>query len=107
MSGAEIILRVTPEVLAARADDAARKINEMDTCLKEISRVVYSTKGYWIGEAGDACRRQYEKEQDVVDQLTARLKEQPQKLLSIAGVYTKKEQEAENVSTPLPGNVID
>lgn len=100
-------IKVATDILVSRAGDATQKINAMDNRLKEIAQVVKGTRSYWIGDAGDTCRNQYESEQAQINELIERLKKQPKTLLSIAGVYVDTEREAVNVSTPLPDNVID
>ena len=98
---------VTTEILIARANDATRKIDIMENRLNSIERIVSSTKSYWVGEAGDACRRRYESELEVIQEIMKRLKGQPGTLLTIANVYQETEEEAVSVSRPLPENVID
>lgn len=100
-------LRVTPEVLVSRANDAQRDISAMDNTLKEIARILRGSKSYWIGEAGDVCRAKYEDQQSEVEDIMKKLKNQPKTLLSMANIYKETEAEAKNASAPLPSDVID
>lgn len=100
-------IRVTAEVLISRANDAEQKINSMDSRLQNIQRIVSATRHYWVGEAGDACRRRYENEQQEIRELMKRLKGQPKTLLKIANIYRETEEAATDISSPLPENVIE
>lgn len=107
LSGLNTSIRVTPEILKSRASDADQKIREMDRLLHDIQKKINGTGNYWIGEAGEACRKCYESRQNEVDEIMKRLKNQPKTLLTIANVYAEEEQQAVNESAPLPSNVID
>lgn len=98
---------VTPEVLISRAAEVTQKIDSMDRVLQSIQRKVNATKSYWTGEASDVCRRQYISEQEEISEIMKRLKNQPRTLLTIANVYKQTEEAAQNISVPLPGNIID
>lgn len=100
-------IRVTPEQLIALSGDAQGRISEMERLLETIKRKVDGTKNYWIGDAGNTCRRQYEKQQDEVSEIVKRLKAQPKTLLTIANVYVETERQTVGISAPLPGDVID
>ena len=105
MAGTKI--RVTPDVLISRANDAQRDISAMDNTLKEISRILKGTRSYWVGEAGDTCRARYEEHQSEVEDIMKKLKNQPKTLLTMANVYKETETAAKNASAPLPSDVID
>ena len=107
MDASNTTIKVTTEILSAKANDAAERINILERCLEDIRSTVENTKGYWIGEAGEKCRQQYEKQQDMVSEVLKRLKKQPQTLLSIAGVYSNTENTAREVSMILPGDALD
>ena len=100
-------IRVTPEQLRAIASEAAGSISELERILQSVKMKVDVTKRYWIGEGGDVCRAQYEKQQEEVSEIIKRLKTQPKTLLTIAGVYKEKEDLAVSISAPLPDNLID
>lgn len=99
--------RVTPEVLQKRAAAAAEKIDVIERQLMSIRRTVKGTGNYWIGEAGNGWREQYERQQDKTEELLRRLKEQPVTLLAIANRYSSVEVEVKEKSMPLPIDVID
>lgn len=96
-------LRVNTDILTQRASDAERKISNMESRLNEIKSLIDRTSGYWIGEAGDKCRKDYQEQQDSVNKILKEMKTEPQKLLEIAGVYVSKEKDAAGKSGPLPG----
>lgn len=107
MAGSDITIKVSTEILTARADDALRQIGEIETCLNQIENIIENTRGFWLGDAGEICRKKYIERQDMIRGIMDRLKAQPQTLLKIAGVYTDAEHNAQNTSTPLPDYIFD
>lgn len=99
-------IRVTPETLKSRASDAQTRIDQMDTALSEILRIVRGTSSYWTGEAANICRQKYLEEQEQVETVLKRFKGQPKTLLSIANVYIAGEKEATDASSLLPSDAL-
>lgn len=102
----DISIKVNTEILMRLAGEAEKQISDVETCLREIGVLIERTGSYWVGEAGDKCRFQYKQQQDDVEMILNQIKQQPEKLLDIAGVYRDTENEAVNVSLPLPGDII-
>ena len=96
----EVILKVTPEQLQAKAQVTRTNIGQLKTVFDNISRIMARTQNYWIGEAGDLHRRLYTDEADHIQEMFARLSEQ------IARTYLNVESVAENIAAELPGDVI-
>lgn len=102
----DISIKVDTETLNVLAGEAEKQISNVEICLRETGVLIERTGSYWLGEAGDKCRLQYKQQQDDVETILNQIKKQPEKLLEIAGVYRSTENEAVNVSTPLPGDII-
>ncbi len=102
----EVILKVTPEQLQAKAQVTRTNIGQLKTVFDNISRIMARTQNYWIGEAGDLHRRLYTDEADHIQEMFARLSEHPADLEQIARTYLNVESVAENIAAELPGDVI-
>ena len=99
-------LRVTPEQLKIKATETTAEINQMSQAFDELARVVARTSHYWIGEAGNSHRQEYEKEKKEIDEMLRRLKEHPADLLKMANVYETTEDKVEALAADLPDDVI-
>ena len=107
LNAANARICVTEDILLSRAEDAQQKIGNISGRLKKIQRIISATRGYWTGEAGDACRQWYEGGKQDIDVLLKRLEAQPGMLLKIANVYKTTEGAARNINVPLPENFIE
>ncbi|MCR5526157.1 MAG: WXG100 family type VII secretion target [Lachnospiraceae bacterium] len=99
-------LKVTPETLEQRANEAASKITRLKNYFTEIDAAISKTSGYWLGEAGELHRKIYQEKKEEIDAIIARLERHPVNLMQMAGVY--REAEADNVeaSSPLMSDII-
>ena len=100
------VLKVTPEELVAKADVVLSKINNMKKDLEELEAKVNGTANYWQGETSEAHRRKYQIKKEEVEEGLRLLIADTENLRKMAAVYTATENEAVNVSTDLPGDVI-
>lgn len=91
------------EVDTARLISAAgtlkEKIQKAETSYNNVMTIVKNTNRYWIGQAGDEHRSAFLDQQDDIDQILVRLKEHPDDLLKIAGVYEEAEKETETIAS--------
>ena len=102
----EVILKVTPEQLQAKAQVTKDNIKLLQTAFENISSIMARTQSYWIGEAGDLHRKLYTDENDQIQEMFARLSEHPTDLEQIARTYLDVENVVENIAMELPGDVI-
>lgn len=102
----QVVLKVTPEQLQAKAAVTKDNIGKLTGCFERISSIINRTGNYWIGEAGDLHRKLYTDENDNIQEMFARLSEHPTDLEQIAGTYLNVENEVENIAMELPGDVI-
>ena len=101
-----IILKVTPEVLKQMASDIETQINDIKTQFDIITEEINRTKAFWEGEASNHHQKQYHSLKDEISESVTRLKENPTKLLKMAGLYTETEQDATAMAETLSANVI-
>ena len=90
-------VRVNAETLIAQAGEVKSLGNDMKTQFQSLANIVQRMRNYWIGDAGDATRKLYDKQKDQVDVMLRRVLEHPDDLLKISGNY--KAAEANNIST--------
>ena len=61
-------IKVSTDILRAKADVVTGKVSEMEGGLNEMKQVVMRTANYWIGEGGDARRNSYINQQAFVEE---------------------------------------
>ena len=101
-----VTLKVTPEILNAKANEANGKINLIKQHFDSLEENVSRTKAYWIGEAGDMYRKLFEQEKESIEEIIKRLSEHPKDLQAIAQVYSDVELKAAEIAEELPGDVL-
>ncbi|MBR1629551.1 MAG: WXG100 family type VII secretion target [Lachnospiraceae bacterium] len=97
---------VTPEQLTAQANEVRRLGQNMRTHFNEIANTVTRSRGYWIGEGGDAHRRLYESQKENVNKMLARLMEHPDDLTQISANYKQAEKSNQARAQALPNNLL-
>lgn len=103
---ADIILRVTPEVLRQKAGEFTDIIKEIKQHFKRAEEIAAKTKGYWQGEAGMRDRESYASFQEDIQYIVSRLEEHPRDLLTMAGIYSEAEQAVAGTNAKLQTNLI-
>lgn len=103
---ADIVLRVTPEILERKADEFTGIIQEIKTHFDKIESIADRTKGYWQGEAGDQDRTGYASYKDDIAFILRRLQEHPTDLLSMAGIYREAERDVASTNAALKTDQI-
>lgn len=104
---ANVQIKVSTEVLKAKADEVSAKISNMKNYFEEVEGLISGTNGYWIGEAGDLHRKLYNDQKEKIEEIFKRLEEHPKDLLTIALNYEDVEARVEEISTALPGDIIE
>lgn len=89
---ADIILRVTPEVLQRKSDEFTGIIKEIKAHFDRVESISAKTKGYWQGDAGTRDREGYASYKDDIQFIIRRLEEHPTDLLKMAGIFKEAEQ---------------
>jgi len=103
-----IVGRVTVDtaILKSRASEVRSLGNSVKSNLDEILRIMESTKGYWIGEAGDLNRKLYADQKDEIQFMMKRIMEHPDDLEIMAGVYETSENTNVSTSMSLKENIL-
>lgn len=104
--GADVSLKVTPEILTAKSTEVANKVNAMKNHFEDLKGFVDKTKSYWLGEAGDKHRKMYEDLLVDIEEILKRLSEHPVELVEIAQRYADVELKIQQEISALPGDVI-
>ena len=103
---ADMVLRVTPEVLERKADEFESVVREIKARFDRIEAASAKTKGYWQGEAGDQDRSGYGSYREDIRFVIGRLQEHPSDLLTMAGIYRKAEQDVSSTNAALKTDQI-
>ena len=101
-----MIIKVTPAELKKQADQVKDDINEIERLWEAISDKVEGSKNYWEGDASREHMRIYEDIQDDVEKSIKKLKENPKKLMTMAGIYEEAETNAEAGAEQLPTDLF-
>ena len=101
-----ITLRVTPEVLTAKASEVESDIKKLEDHFNNIQDIVSRSTGYWQGLAGDKARQEFNSKKDDTQQVIKRFKEHPTDLLEMAEVYATAEKTVEYTNKALKTDVI-
>lgn len=99
-------LLVTPEQLNIKAGEVEKYVANMRTRFENMKTLVEKSSGYWVGEAGDRHRKNYDEQKEPIDTILRRLSEHPRDLRAIAQTYTAVELKAQEIAVDLPGNVL-
>ena len=99
-----INLKVTPAEVISVSGEIESLINALRQNLDEADRAVRSCMGFWEGDASRRHQEDYAAFKERAEDAMNRIKEQPGKLLRMAGIYTDAEQtNEENVSALTAG----
>lgn len=101
-----MIIKVTPAELKNQANQVSSDIKSIEKHWNSISDLVNGTRTYWEGDASDTHIRIYKDVEEDVNKIIARMKENPVKLLAMAGIYDDAEQSAESTASELPTDVF-
>ena len=101
-----ITIKVTTEGLLSKADIVKTKVAQMQRDIDEAERLLNNTASYWLGDAGDKKRRDFQKRKQQADQVVRRLSEYPRDLLEMAGIYVAAERENASKPASLPTDFI-
>lgn len=103
---ANIQLKVSPDVLRTKAEEISGQIQTIDNNWRRIYDLIQNSKSYWQGEASDYHRKYLKENDEETKKLLKRLREHPIDLQKMAGVYVEAEQQAVQIASALPDDVI-
>ncbi len=104
--GNDFHIKVSTEDLRTKADAVSGLLEELRGECEELYGRISRTASYWEGDGGTKRRSEYEKKQKLVERMLKRLKEYPEDLLKMAGIYEIAEAEATEQMDPLASDVI-
>lgn len=103
---ADFKLKVTPDVLKSQAQAIKSEISSIEKQWANIETLIKRSKGYWEGEASQQHIKYYNEVKEPVKKVIKRLKEHPDDLLKMAGIYDTAEKQAASLANTLPDDVI-
>ena len=95
-------LKVRTEELTQQASTVRNQIGSMESGFDALKQLVDGTANFWIGEAGEHHRSQYQSKLEQIETILRRYREQVRDLEEMAGVYVDVEQLNEEISEVLP-----
>ena len=101
-----IILKVTPSELTGAAGEIESAADILRTSFEEADRIVTSCAGFWEGEASEKHNAMYEELKKGMDEALLHIKEHPQKLLRMSGVYTEAEDGSAGIAGALSSSAL-
>lgn len=107
MINGNVTLKVTPEVLQAKAVSTAKKLGDMQRIWESMNAAILSTEHFWIGEAGNLHRDMYKKQQENIEVIMRRLNEHPGDLNEIAATYLGVEKEVQEIAQSLETGILE
>lgn len=105
MANSSITLKVTPGELEKQAKSVTRIIEKIEKDFNGIEQVVNGTN-YWQGAASEKHKKIFEENKKDISEILKRLREHPEDLKTMAGIYSETENENENIAKELPADVI-
>lgn len=98
-------LRVTPEELKAQSNKVSTDIENVKNDIEQLKQIVKNTDAYWLGEAGNHARTNFEAGYPEMDKAVTRLGTYPTRLLQMAGIYEVTEENNDSVASAMAADV--
>ena len=101
-----ITLKVTPSELTAAAAEIENAVDSLRAGFEEADRIVTSCAAFWEGEASEKHKEMYRELKEGMDEALLHIREHPQKLLRMSGVYTDAEDGSAGIAGALGSSVL-
>ncbi|MBT9651482.1 hypothetical protein GPK60_00095 [Ruminococcus sp. MCC718] len=98
---------VTTEQLRTQASTVRTDLRTMQSQFDKLKGLINGSANYWIGEAGNAHRKQYTSRITRIEEMFKKYQEQVKDLEEMAGVYEAAEAAAANAANSLPASTLD
>lgn len=105
MSG-DVRLKVNSSVMRAKAQEIQNRVMTMEQRWNQIKNTITRSKGYWAGDASNKHQEYLKEIEGDIEKILKRIKEHPQDLLKMAGIYEKAETEVNSLAGALPDDII-
>lgn len=99
-------LTVTPEQLQTQAGQVRTAAKNLQDKFSRMKTLIADSGNYWKGEAADAHRNNYNKNQSQIEEIIARYNEHVRDLETMAGVYSQTEIEIKSMAEELPMSTL-
>lgn len=103
---ADIQLKASPDDMRAKAQEITDQVSRMENCWNRICSLIENSKAYWQGDASEYHRKHLKDHEGDVAAMLKRLKEHPEDLQKMAGIYVEAEEKASQIAFALPDDVI-
>lgn len=101
-----ITLNVKPEELVRAADGLSRQISNIERAFGALDSTINRSVSYWEGDASEMHRRKYKAISDDIQQTLKLVRNRPDDLLKMAGLYQKTEAENTDQASGLSDSII-
>lgn len=101
-----ITLKVEPDALKTKASEVENDIKALEKHFNSIQDIVARTSGYWVGNAGDKARKEFNSQKESTTKVIKRFREHPTDLLVMAGIYDESERAMTQENQKLETDVI-
>lgn len=99
-------MKVEAQTMKAGAARISESVRELEKQWKKFADTVERSKSYWTGEASREHQEYYLEVKDDVEKIIRMLKEHPNDLLKMAGIYEEAENAVINLEKALPDDAI-
>ena len=93
---------VDPQALETQANAVYNAAEALRMAFEEMNKRIRETESYWKGDAAEAHRKNYTKNQSNIEEILARYNEHVRDLEQMAGIYREAETKATNLADELP-----
>ncbi|MCR4596566.1 MAG: WXG100 family type VII secretion target [Lachnospiraceae bacterium] len=100
-----INLRVTPEELRTQKQVIDNDLDNIGKDIQGITDEINGTSKYWLGEAGDKQRNDYNDSLTKIQQMLQRLATYPERLMQMAGIYETAETDNTQTASQLKTDI--
>ena len=103
----EVNIKVSTEVLRAKADSITSMADIIAERWEELKDTAINSRSYWEGKRNDHHQKQINDISNDAETMIKRLREHPQDLLKMAGIYETTEKDIAGSESSLPADVIE
>lgn len=99
-------ITVSTDVLKKQAEETKKYLQMMEEHFSALKETINKTANYWIGEAGEAQRKQYTDRISKVDEMLAGYTEHVANLEKIAGIYEEGKNAVADAVNDMPESTL-
>lgn len=103
---ADFQMKVETSVLKSTAAEVRSLTRTLQEDFDALQVQVRQTSRYWIGQAGDQYRREFDSQKQETSEILTLLRKYPDDLLSMAGIYDRTETVNVQSAAVLPSDIL-